>query len=648
MEFNAMQRTAIEHPDQHILVLAGAGTGKTRTIIGRAHHLMERGVPPCRILLLTFTRRAALEMMGRLRAMSEGQAQEMQAGTFHHFCLHAMRQMPALFGLLDATIIDGEDQRHLMRMSRAEVDLKMEVFPKSPELSSLYSYARNTDQPLEAYLERYTTLSPQGIELALEVFARYEERKAQNHYLDYDDILSQFADTLARNPEAADRMRRMFDHILVDEMQDTNPLQWKILERMRDPGYLFCVGDDAQSIYAFRGADFRNVHRFKKRIPEGKVLRLEQNYRSTQAILNVANWLLAESNLNYDKHLSAVRGEGQRPCLYDFSSETDEAEWVTDDLVSRHHQGADWGDHMVITRTAYAARAVEAMMVERKIPYYFVGGVSLLEAAHVKDVLSLARAAGSHVDELSWTRFLSLMPGIGAVRSSQMFQVIRARATMEEALTALEQHLKPEDRKRILTCIRDVQACWEDASQVLETATYCLESILSSKYKEWDARRRDLDLLIQLAQPYADTITFLETYALDPMTASMASRARDEDAVPLITVHSAKGTEADVCYLIRVQPGMYPHKRSLQDEDAIEEERRVLYVAMTRARDELIMTRSLSQAGQWTFYGDAEQPSAQEAYFLRHFPKGHVQYDFKTTSRGYGSRGRFKTTRYRY
>lgn len=612
MELNHQQQAAVEYDKKHLLVLAGAGTGKTRTIIARAAHLIQRGVPPERILLLSFTRRAAREMIDRLNQMVGAISARVLAGTFHHFCLFSMRRMPDIFQLDRATVIDREDQLQLMRLIRSGEKGDVGPFPRASELLNRCSYARNTLRPLAEYIGRFTDYDEKTAEKVLRIFSRYDERKRLNGYLDYDDILFRFAEKL-NDPANGERLRGAYDHILVDEMQDTNPLQWEVLQGLRDPARLFCVGDDAQSIYAFRGADFRNVHSFTSRVPGSAVLRLEENYRSTQGILDLSNWLLKKSPVRYGKTLTAVRKEKSTPVLMDFSSDIEEARWVVDDLQRRHGNGTALRDMMIITRTGYGARAVESCMVEADIPYEFVGGTSILQTAHVKDLLSLVRAAASHHDELAWGRFLTLWPRIGDATAAKLIHGMRQKETFSEAMAFLAAKLK--NREGIITGPLMVADRLNEPAEAIKTASDFLSPTLEARYENWRSRRRDLDLLVRMAGEHRSLSAFLEIYTLDPVSASSAERMGQQDVVTLTTVHSAKGTQALVCYLIRVEPGMYPHLRSLGSEDQMEEERRILYVAITRAKDDLILTRTWNTYS-WASTSYAGAGGGGAPYFL--------------------------------
>jgi len=626
MQLNPQQQAAVEATGQHVLLLAGAGTGKTATIIGRAAHLIRQGVKARRILLLTFTRRAAREMVARLERDLGAGSRGVVAGTFHHFCLLTMRRQPKAFGMAEVTVIDRDDQLQLVRLARAGVRRKGEQFPQAAKILSAISFARNTNAPLAAYLDKHTDWDDDTTQRVLQVAKVYRERKRQRGYLDFDDLLHRFAAVLHKDPKVRDRVAGSFDHVLVDEMQDTNPLQWLIIEALKGSATLFCVGDDAQSIYAFRGADFRNVHAFADRVPGATIMKLEENYRSTQPILDLANWLLDGSTLEYGKRLRAHRGPGATPLLLDFDDEWAEGDWIAVDLIERHERGAPWRDHMIITRTAWATRALESALVERQVPYRFVGGTQLFQAAHVKDLLALVRTGLSHRDELAWVRYLTLWPGIGDVRAARTVDKLLPLPGLPEALDTLRSTWKGDPR--IPQGPRDVWLDRAKPADVIAQATRFLEPLLEQRYDNWNDRKRDLALLAKLAERHRSLPAFLETYALDPVSATEAARLEQDDNVTLITAHSAKGTEAPVCYLLRVEPGLYPHTRSLGEIDQEEEERRVLYVAMTRAKDTLILTRSNRMGGQRVFWGGAAGQHAPEgtAYLLEDLPDALIDH----------------------
>ncbi len=627
MEFNSEQQAALSSIERNLLVLAGAGTGKTRTIIGRARHLLASGVAPERIVIMTFTRRAANEIRSRLTTASGGSATKIVAGTFHHFCLRTMSSRRRWFGFDDLTVMDRDDQLQLMKLSRADVTKSKEAIPKAAELLNNYSYARNTNQSPQKYLEKFTDHGPDAIKAMLKVFASYKKRKLNGSYFDYDDILHRFAQVLHEDADVRQKVAGRYEHVLVDEMQDTNPLQWLILQSLAEHANLFCVGDDAQSIYAFRGADFRNVHSFDQRLEDAATVKLEQNYRSTQEILDLANWLLGESGLKYGKKLQAIRGSGEKPHFFEFMDEFEEADWVVNSIMSRQQQGANWAENMILCRTAYVARPVEAQLIERKIPYRFVGGISLLQMAHVKDLLSALRVGVNLRDELAWMRYLTLWPGIGEVTAARMMAQL-VKAPDHEAAIEFLRETRRNDRKEISQCVATTVKHRDKPARAVAQLAELLEPLLSSKYDRWDARQKDFDLLEQLATRHKSVDAFLETYTLDPLNATEVSAESDDDLVTLITVHSAKGTEAKHSYVVGAQPGNYPHTRSLGDNDSIEEERRVLYVALTRAQDTLSITRNLSRSYSRVSWNH----SVGSHYFFDRLPGHLVRSDMRANS----------------
>ena len=629
-QLNAEQKLAAEFDGGHVLVLAGAGTGKTSTIVARVDHLVSNGTDPSRVLLLTFTRRAAREMRFRMMRRSGEGTKQVSAGTFHNFCLQFLRRWPDQFGCQALSIIDRDDQLQLMKLSRGVVISSDPSFPKSAELTNYYSYARNTNQTIADYLREFTDHDEDTVDRISDVLQDYTKRKLECRYFDYDDILHLFAKGLHQNRVLREKLRQRFDHLLVDEMQDTNPLQWLILDGLRDPAKLFCVGDDAQSIYAFRGADFQNVHSFTRRVEGSTVLKLQENFRSHQEILDLSNWLLDQSPLEYAKKLVASRGAGRKPVMLDFSEDFEEAEWIAEDLSQRNEGGDPWKDHMILTRTAWGARQVEASLIENDIPYRFIGGTQLMQSAHVKDLLSLLRVADNTSDQLAWIRFLTLWPRVGEKTAASLISkllVLRSKEAIGEELSRRMQ-ANPRLAESYLECANRL----EKPDRAISTAIDKMTPLLEKKYDDWDRRAKDLKLLVRLAEKHATVGEFLETYTLDPISESEASTEDENDIVTLITVHSAKGTEASVCYLIGVQPGNYPHVRSMTDDDKIEEERRVLYVAMTRAKNELILTGTTRYRGAFVPYHNRSYSAGGtggQPFFLSDVPDDLLGSDLK-------------------
>lgn len=640
-ELNPQQKQAATTTAQNCLVLAGAGCGKTKTIVARAAYLIDQGLAAQQIQILTFTRRSASEIVTRVEQHMGVQAKGLRASTFHTFCMYLLRRNSRAFGLSQFSIIDRDDQLLMFRLLRGKD--KGNVLPKAAELCDLYSYARNTKTKLsDALVEQL----PQAVEYKAqiaELMKAYEQRKQERNFLDYDDILSIVAVHLQSSPELVKWVTGFCSALLVDEMQDTNPLQWALLQPLVGKVKLFCVGDDAQSIYGFRGADFENIHHFKERVPDAEVLTLEMNYRSTQGILDLSNWLLEQSQIEYDKHLQAYRGKGLKPQLHILSNEFEEANWIIQDLNRRHMQGAAWAEHMVLLRSGFSGRYLEGALIAANIPYRFVGGVKLLESAHVKDVLSLLRVSVNPQDDLAWMRFLTLWDGVGDVGASKLAQELIQLPDIEARCQRLERHGKVPQQAILILMQLDVLQ--QHVEACIGLALDALNEQLENNYKtkDWSRRVKDFDLVKQLARKHSALGEFLEEYVLDPISISEIDKTPDQDLVTLITIHSAKGAEQKVCYVPHVSPNQYPHARAQGDFDDVEEERRVLYVALTRAEDELILTKQ--NLNLWSQDQYDELGRKIESYFLNDLPQHLVDVQIhRDIPRAYAQSNRSRTT----
>lgn len=620
-ELNEQQVAAATYGRQHALVLAGAGCGKTKTIIARAAYLISQGTDPQRIQILTFTRRAASEIVERVQMHLGNTAIGLKASTFHTWCISLMRRAPNIFGCKGYSVIDRDDQLQLFKLLRGKQSKT--TLPTAAQLCDLYSYARNTGATLEATLKLKAPEAYEQKRVIGEIMLGYEAKKRERQYLDYDDILDVIAQSLARSSDIRDWVAKQYDYLLVDEMQDTNPLQWKLIDPLRYQVTLFCVGDDAQSIYGFRGADFRNVHSFSERVPDSITLRLEHNYRSTQEILDAANWLLAESPLSYDKELVAVRGGGIQPRIQTFHNEWEEGRWIANDLTERRAAGADWRQHMILVRSGFAARTIESALIARNIPYRFIGGTKLMESAHVRDLLSVLRIVGNPLDEIAWMRFLTLWPGVGEVSANRLAEQILQQDSIDAQVDILKAATKlPTSAHNVIRCVHGQQ---HEVAKAVAEAVAGLEELLASKYRtqQWDSRKRDFQLVAKLAEKHTSILGFIEEYLLDPVHASLVKSNDKDDVVTVITVHSAKGTECEVCYVVNVSPGAYPNTMSIGNADEVEEERRVLYVALTRAKNELIVTRKTLSRWAYQPAKKAENDEQGElSYFFNALPEG--------------------------
>ena len=624
MELNSQQKAAVTYNGdaKNILVVAGAGCGKTRTIIARAVHLVQSGVQPSQILMLTFTNRAAREMKSRMRRELGMDAYKIQAGTFHSFCLKIMSKIPNSFEINGLNIIDADDQRELMNLIRAKfIDKKNKElnkdFPKSRDLIAHYSYSRNTCIPLEKYLNENNNIKDDYISLCLLILNEYQKEKEEKGYLDYDDLLAVFASIMEKKDELRKSVAKLFQEVLVDEMQDTNPLQFNILKQFSKEGTrLFCVGDPAQSIYGFRGAEFKQIYEFEKFFKNSKTMKLSLNYRSFQEILDLSNWLLNKSELEYDNRLISERGEcGNKPLFVEFDTNYDEASWVGDTIVEKvAEEQREYKDFMVLVRSGNDARSIETEFLHLGIPYCFIGGTSLTKSAHVRDIMALLRIIRYDYDDLAWMRYLKLWPRLGTKTAEKIINTFNDNPL----ITPLEAFsLKMGGDYQGVSVYKKVKSLSDNPYMCVQTAMELLSKVLEDRYDNWGQRQKDLLLLCTAAEKYTDLSEFIDSFTLEPVSTTELQRGNEDDLVKIITVHSAKGTEAPVCYVVNAKEGTYPHSRSLGNIANEEEERRILYVALTRAKDELIITKPVNE---FSFYSYNNRLAEGEEYFLEDIP----------------------------
>ncbi len=618
-ELNESQYKAATFENKHCMVLAGAGCGKTKTIIARAVYLISQGIPAERIQILSFTRKSASEIYERVRISGgEEQTKGLHTSTFHTWCLNIIRANAKLFGKEGFTIIDRDDQLQIFRLYRGRH--AKGTFPTAEQINDLYSFARNTKKSLsscfDSNLPEYTELK----EKIVTIMKNYEQKKEENNYIDYDDILDLVSAAINGYPEIAEYIGKQYDYILVDEMQDTNPLQWTLLEPLSKYCTLFCVGDDAQSIYGFRGADFNNVHSFSERIPNSEILRLEDNYRSTQEILDLSNWMLSKSPLNYNKQLKAVRGPGNIPEIHDFDNEWEQSRFVAELLENKKAEGDSFADNLILVRSSSDARPIETALIQKNIPYVFIGGMKMLESAHIKDILSLLRICANSKDEIAWMRYLLLWQGIGEKKASEITTEAVKLSSNDEVVDYI---IKCQNQYKFTTEVSDAlkTICEKELApkDAVNTAVHYLSPLLAELYKgsQWEKRKNDFESLIRLAEKYPNLTEFIDSCICEPMNNADLIPEQEKDLVTISTIHSAKGMEKERCFVINVSAGIYPNSRDIDTVEEIEEERRVLYVALTRAKNELIITRILKASFA---YDSNDSGKLMEMYFLNELP----------------------------
>ena len=604
-DLNPEQQRAVLHDGGHLLVVAGAGSGKTRTLACRVARLLAGGTRPERILLLTFSRRAAREMLHRAGQLAETEgARRVWGGTFHAVANRLLRAHGGAVGLRAGfTVLDQGDNADLLGLVRHDLGLaeKGRRFPKKDTLASVYSRTLNAQRRLADVVERHYPWCRDDLEGIKAVFAGYAERKRARNVVDYDDLLLYWR-ALATSPTVGPLLRSAFDHILVDEFQDTNAVQADIVAAMAGPGVsVAAVGDDAQAIYGFRSGSARHMVEFPERFPGAAVVTLDRNYRSTPPVLAAANAVMAEAGGGFAKVLRAVRPGADRPVLVTCADELAQSAFVCDSVLEQRERGVPLRRQAVLFRTGHHSDGLELELARRNIPFVKYGGLKFLEAGHVKDLLALLRILENPSDELAWLRVLGLIEGVGPATTRRLVDELGVAEAV--ALTRLLGDDCPRFppgsaadvgalRAALADCVGDVAP----ATQVERLARACVPLFARRYPTTASARLADLEHLRSMAAHYASRSRFLAELTLDPPSATgdLAGPPHlDDDWLVLSTIHSAKGGEWQVVHLIHASDGNIPSDMSLGSPEEVEEERRLLYVALTRARDTLVVSYPL-------------------------------------------------------
>jgi DNA helicase-2/ATP-dependent DNA helicase PcrA len=606
-ELNPEQAAAATHGDGPLLIIAGAGTGKTRTLVYRVAHLIERGVKAERILLLTFTRRASQEMLSRAERLVGSNSKRVHGGTFHATAHRLLRRYGPAAGLAkDFTIMDQGDSADLMQLARAQLGYaaKSKRFPKKETLQYVYSRHINTGVAVDDIVRDEYAQFVDYLEDFSKIYADYTRRKQERNLVDYDDLLLFWALMLEASPDLRQKIGGMYDHILVDEYQDTNVLQARILRGMcSNHSNITVVGDDAQSIYSFRGANFRNILDFPKQFAGATTVTLEQNYRSTQPILSVTNTLISRAAERFTKNLWTQRTGGETPWLVAARDEQQQTQFVVDRILELHEEGTPLREIAVLFRAGYMSADLEIELTNRKIPFEKWGGLKFLEAAHVKDVLAFLRILENPRDEVSWYRLLLLLPGIGDATARAAIDSMIAAAWESAAFGRYNPPPRARAAHTALVALLDglrAGPAVDEAKVAADIARVrqLYDNILRERYDKVEPRLADLDQLQIIAAGYPDRATFLSALALEPPQATQdlatGSSREDNDCLILSTAHSAKGKEWDAVFVIWAVDGWFPSARCLNSEEETEEERRLMYVALTRARNHLSVSYPLN------------------------------------------------------
>ena len=603
-ELNEQQCAAAMAPGGPILVIAGAGTGKTRTLVYRVAYLVERGIPPENIVLLTFTRRSASEMLSRASTVLDGRCNRVRGGTFHAFCLTLLKEHAALIGIpSNFTILDASDDADVIDVLRTSKRLNKgdRRFPRKGTLQSMYSASVNRDLPIEEILAAQYPHFLGHMEAIQDLQHDYEQYKKQHGLVNFDDLLRYTVVLLEEHETARQHISAGCRHILVDEYQDTNRLQARLVELLSSVHRnVMVVGDDAQSIYRFRGADFRNIFAFPERFEGARILKLEQNYRSTQPILDLANHIIHQATYKYDKVLFSTQKEGELPGLVAAPDDRFESRFVSQIVLEMREQGIPLNRMAVLFRGSANSFDLEVELGQRGIPYVKYGGMKLSEAAHIKDVLAHLRILENPRDAVAWNRVLQLLPGIGPKTAQDLVTWI---TTSEgEPFELQNRPFSPRYVEALKALFRVLRGLYQERKplmQEVESVVTYYEPLLEKKYfEDYPRRAQDLEHFIGLADNATDRSSFLSTLALDPIElTALEANAVDDDEAPLVlsTIHSAKGLEFHTVFLIHALDGILPSGYSLKETESLDEELRLLYVAVTRAEQHLFISYPILQ-----------------------------------------------------
>ena len=663
-ELNPQQLAAVTAPPGPALVIAGAGSGKTRTLTYRVAYLLEQGIPADRILLLTFTNKAAGEMMRRVSDLIGRQLRELWGGTFHSIGARVLRSHAETLGYRrDFTILDRDDSKDLIKACVADekIETKAAHFPKPEVLNEIFSLATNTHKSVEQImdeqygylLDKYTGEKELN-EVVSRLFHLYAKRKRATNAMDFDDLLALWLKLLQDHADVREHYQRRFQFILVDEYQDTNKLQSDLIDLLAARHHnVTVVGDDAQSIYAWRGANFANILEFPKRYPGAKVFKIETNYRSTPEILKVANAAITANRNQFTKNLAPARKSGLKPALVGCMDAAQQAAFIAQRVAELPEEGVNLNQVAVLYRSHFHALELQLELTRRNIPFSITSGIRFFEQAHIKDATAYLKLVANPNDEVSFKRLAQLLPGIAAKGAEKLWKIFSSSSRGNEAQTESGKG-KTESGKQsepphvgfykiaaaLQSCAKSVPAKaatgWaqfvatisqlEDET-VRKSAAKMLRLVidagyddyLKENYDNYQRRLEDLEQLAVFAFQFGSTEDFLTQLALLTNVEAEDDQATKDDTekIKLSTIHQAKGLEFDVVFTIMLCDGMFPSARSMESSEGEEEERRLFYVAITRARNELYLCYPLIRASFGNSGGDGMQ---QPSRFLSEIP----------------------------
>ena len=631
-ELNSEQLEVVMSGDGPLLVIAGAGSGKTRTLTYRVARLIESGVNPATILLVTFTNKASKEMLHRVELLISMNTRKLWGGTFHHIANRILRSKAHLLDYdNNFTILDREDSKELLNTCIADlgINTKEKRFPQATIIQDVIGLSANTQASLENIIaDRYPFFFDLTDEIQRISFT-YHKRKKQNNLMDFDDLLLNWRNLLTDHPAVREQYAQQFNHILVDEYQDTNRIQSDCIDLLAQ-GHrnVMVVGDDSQSIYSFRGANFTNIMDFPKRYPDVRIFKLETNYRSVPEILDLANASILNNQNQFEKNLRATRENGLQPILVPFNDVIQQATFVAQRMLELRDEGRSLNEMAVLYRAHYHSMELQMELTRRGIPFEVRSGLRFFEQAHIKDITSYLKVIVNPFDELAWKRIAKLLPKIGNVRANKIWTELSSAANPVESMnTPTITNLIPKGYRdywsqlaKTLNHLNTEDLLKSPAEMVQAAFTDEYEGYLKNKYPDYQSRMEDINQLIHFSQQYNSAESFLSELALlsGVTTEDVVEGDYEDERVKLSTIHQAKGLEWDVVFIIWLVEGRFPSARSLNSEESEEEERRLFYVAMTRARDELYLGYPL-----WHYSSGEPSTLLKPSRFIQELPSAH-------------------------
>ncbi|HST30425.1 MAG TPA: ATP-dependent helicase [Chthoniobacterales bacterium] len=637
-ELNEQQLAAVTAPPGPQLIIAGAGSGKTRTLTYRVAYLLENGIDPRNILLLTFTNKAARQMLDRVANVLPIDASGIWGGTFHSIGNRILRRHGSAIGYNSSfTIMDREDQKDLINtvVASAGIDPKEVRFPKGDVLAEIFSFVINTETPMEELLAGKFPYFLPLLDRIKDVQERYEKKKKATNSIDFDDLLQKTLSMLQQHAGVAQFYRKQFQFILVDEYQDTNKIQADLIDLLaQEHRNVMVVGDDAQSIYSWRGANFQNILEFPKRYPDARVFKIEMNYRSVPEVLQVANSAIAANVEQFKKNLQPVRESNSvKPAVVALNDGSEQAQFVAQRILELRDENVDLNEIAVLYRAHYHALELQLELSRRGIPYQITSGIRFFEQAHIKDVISFLRLVANPRDEVAFKRMAKLLPGIGNRSADNLWNAWEKSLNEQGEITSFGERLLPmnvstKSKKHWAQLVHTLDEIAPGgrpnppSEMIISVVEAIYDDYAKVNFANYELRKEDLNQLAAFARQFKDINEFLSQLALISNVDAEAApnQGADKEAVNLSTVHQAKGLEFHTVFVIWLTDGMFPSSRSMDERKDLEEERRLFYVAITRAKDELYLTYPHMRLTGG--YGDVFQRPSR---FLKEIPNKLVE-----------------------